>query len=91
MTLGKEVGTNEIGIGFANGQNQSTPSQPINNVLPMTTTRSRSYYGATVQKRLPQTGDKTALNMQFLGAICLILVFWFFLFLQLQKEEETYE
>lgn len=91
MTIGKEVGTNEIGIGFANGASQPTPSQPINNVLPMTTARSGNYYEAAALKRLPQTGDKTSLNMQFLGAVCLMLVFWVFLFLQLQKEEETYE
>lgn len=79
----------EVGIGFTSNTNQPAANEPIENVLPMTNARSATYYQGTQAKRLPQTGDHATFILRFWGILCLILVFWLFLFRQLREEEEN--
>lgn len=84
-----ETVNNDVGIGFKSGSSQPASNDPVENVLPMTNARSNGYYQGAQLKRLPQTGDRTSMTLRLWGSVCLILVFWLFLFRQLREEEEN--
>lgn len=95
-TFGKEIRNNEVGIGFTSELNdpkqiESETSMPVENVLPLTITNKRSsnYYRSTRIKTFPRTGDQTSFSLRIWGIVCVIAVFWLFLFNQLREEEEN--
>lgn len=89
-TSAADIGTGEVGIGFASKTQQpADTTAPIDNVLPLTSTKAGAseQLQTTQVKRLPQTGDQTAQRLHRLGLLCLISVFWLFLFHQLREED----
>ncbi|MGG5373342.1 LPXTG cell wall anchor domain-containing protein [Enterococcus sp. AZ196] len=75
-----------VGIGFVKTTNDSPKNEPINQVLPKTDNAVHATEW-TPAKRLPQTGSVLSRWMQILGSLCLMLVFWLFLYVILKEEE----
>lgn len=92
VVFGSSRDTSEVGIGFVSegGQPTPKPTEPKENVIPQTTQKADQKYQGTRVKNLPKTGEQTSATLQVWGAVCMIAVFWLFLFKQL-REEEDYE
>ncbi|MBO0451181.1 LPXTG cell wall anchor domain-containing protein [Candidatus Enterococcus murrayae] len=84
------VASEETDVGISFGTSPTEPVKPRpepDNVLPLTSTKSYEPTG-----RLPQTGEKGQSKfMQLIGALCLVGVFWMFLFIRFKDEDEEDE